>query len=82
MPVGWVLHKGVPGQIRKPGSIDHAEADIGHGCGRTEALVHKPIPQRASRLPRGERRILPVVATHRASCDIATVVEAGVCSVT
>ena len=31
--------------------------------------------------PKAERRILPVVATHTASCDSATVVEAGVCSV-
>jgi hypothetical protein len=32
-------------------------------------------------LPQADRRILLVVATHTASCDSATVAEAGVCSV-
>jgi hypothetical protein len=34
----------------------------------------------AAAVPQEERRILPVVATHTASCDSATVAEAGVCS--
>jgi hypothetical protein len=32
-------------------------------------------------VPHNARRILLVVATHTASCDSATVAEAGVCSV-